>query len=46
MKKLATVYGCQKFINTVKFSGHALTHRTGADIDLTHRTGADIDLTL
>jgi hypothetical protein len=34
MKKFATVYGYQKFINTVKFSGYAVTHRTCADIDV------------
>jgi hypothetical protein len=32
MKKLATVYGRQKFINTVIFFGYAVTHRTCADI--------------
>jgi len=34
MKKLATAYGCQKFINTVKFSGYVVTHRICADLYL------------
>jgi hypothetical protein len=43
MKKLATVYGCQKFINTVKFSGCAITHRTRADIHVMYVKYAEND---
>jgi hypothetical protein len=43
MKKLATIYGCQKFINRVKVFGYAVTHRTCADIHLMYVKYTDKD---
>ena len=34
MQKIATVYEPERFINAVKYSGYAITHRTFGDTHL------------